>query len=356
MKKRITIKDIAEKSGVSIGTVHCALSGKPGVGEETRLRIQKIAREYGYRPNAVAASLKRKTLRIAAAFPGPTEDNRFYFTYVWEGVRDYMRTMSDFNVELLEVQYYDGLNNQADELTELLNHTEVDGLLTAGYTDIRGEMTIQRFVEKGIPVALVGMDLPRSGRLCCVQPNYQIIGRTLAELIIRQIPKDGEIILCAGDAALPPHYLIVQGFDSYLEEKGLRNSVYKLHANKINQENYDRIVRALQREEVVACCCVNARSSVMVGKALDQIGKSGQIIAVGSDLFHENFSYLGTGIFTNLLHKNPYLQAYLATKFLVEFVLRGIRPPMETVYVGSEIVFQSSMSMYENGQYKLLFK
>lgn len=355
MKKRITIKDIAEKSGVSIGTVHCALYGKPGVSEETRLRIQKIAKDYGYRPNAVAASLKRKTIRIAAAFPGPTEDNRFFFTYVWEGVRDYMRTMSDFNVELLEVQYYDGLNNQADELTDLLKHTEVDGLLMMGFTDIREKMAIQRFVEKDIPVVLVGMDLPQSGRLCCVKPDYQIIGRTLAELLVRQIPKDGEILLCAGDAAIPAHYLIVQGFDAYLEEKELKNPVYKVHTNKINQENYDRILRALQREEVTACCCVNARSSVMLGKALMQTGKAGQMPAVGSDLFAENFNYLRTGVFTNLLQKNPYMQAYLAAKFLVEYVLRGVRPPIDNIYVNSEIVFQSSMSMYENEEYKLLY-
>lgn len=358
MKKRITIKDIADKAGVSIGTVHCSLSGKPGVSQQTRLRIKKIARDLGYRPNAVAASLKRKTIRIAAALPGPTEDNRFYFTHVWQGVRDYMRSMGDFNVELLDVQYYSDygcVNNQAEELIELLEHTEVDGLLTMGYTDIRGKMSIQRFVEKDIPVVLVGTDLPQSGRLCCVKPNYRIIGRTLAELIIRQMPSDGGILLCAGDAAIPAHYLIAQGFDAYLEEKGLKNLVYKIHTNKMKEEDYNRIVRELQRPEVTACCSVNARGSVMLGKALIETGMAGQMTAVGSDLFEENFDYLRTGVFTNLLHKNPYMQAYFAAKFLVEFVLRGVRPPMDIVYVGSEIVFQSSMSMYENETYKLLF-
>ncbi|AZO94240.1 LacI family transcriptional regulator [Halocella sp. SP3-1] len=355
LDKRITIKDIAEKADVSISTVHCALAQKPGVSEQTRLRIQKIAKECGYRPNVVASSLKRKTIRIAAAFPGPTEDNRFYFTYVWEGVRDYMRTMSDFNVELFEVQYYDGPNTQADELNDLLQHTEVSGLLTLGHMGIYGEMSIQRFVEKDIPVVLINTDLPKSGRLCCVQPNYQIIGRTLAELITRQIPKNRSILLCAGDASIPAHYLIAQGFDAYLEEKGLNNPVYKIHSNKSKEEHYKRIVRELRREEVAACCSVNARSSVMLGKALVETGRDGQMTAVGSDLFEENFKYLREGVFTQLLQKNPYLQAYLAAKYLLEYVLRDVRPPMDTVYVGSEIVFQSSMPMYENGAYKLLF-
>ncbi len=355
MAKRITIKDIAQKAGVSIGTVHCALAGKPGVGEETRVRIQEIAKLNGYRPNAVAASLKRKTLRIAVALPGPTEDNRFYFSYVWEGVRDYMRTMNDFNIELLEVQYYEGLNNQADELTELLAHSEVDGLLTLGYTDIRGKISFQRFIDKNIPVMLVGNDLVQSGRLCCVQPNYQIIGRTMAELIVRQIPKDGRILICAGDASIPSHYLTVQGFDAYVQEKGLKNPILKVHTNQSNKDNYDRIFRELKNEDVAASCCVNARCSVMLGQALIETGKAGELIAVGSDLFEENFNFLRTGVFTQLVQKNPYTQAYLAAKYLVEYVYRGMRPPTDIVYVGSEIVFQSNMSMYENGDYKLLF-
>ena len=42
-----TIKDIAEKCGVSYTTVSRALSGHPYVKDETRERIIKIARQMG---------------------------------------------------------------------------------------------------------------------------------------------------------------------------------------------------------------------------------------------------------------------------------------------------------------------
>ena len=42
MKRRVTIKDIAAEAGVSLGTVHLALSDKPGVGAVTRERIRQI--------------------------------------------------------------------------------------------------------------------------------------------------------------------------------------------------------------------------------------------------------------------------------------------------------------------------
>ena len=56
----VTIYDIAEKSGFAAGTVSKAMNNYSGVNEETRRKIQQIAREMGYTPNANARSLKAK--------------------------------------------------------------------------------------------------------------------------------------------------------------------------------------------------------------------------------------------------------------------------------------------------------
>ncbi len=55
MKKNVTIKEIAQKTGFSVPTVSLALNDKAssvGLREETCRRIQKAAAELGYRPNA----------------------------------------------------------------------------------------------------------------------------------------------------------------------------------------------------------------------------------------------------------------------------------------------------------------
>lgn len=66
----ITIKDIAEKAGVSYATVSRALNGRAEVSPMTRSRIMALAEELGYEPNAVARSLvKRKTSTIALIVP-----------------------------------------------------------------------------------------------------------------------------------------------------------------------------------------------------------------------------------------------------------------------------------------------
>ena len=55
--RRTTIKDIAERAGVSKGAVSYALNGRPGVSEETRDRILAIADELGWYPNRAARAL-----------------------------------------------------------------------------------------------------------------------------------------------------------------------------------------------------------------------------------------------------------------------------------------------------------
>ena len=48
MKNKVTMKQIAERLGVSINTVSLVLNDKAGVGEETRLAVLRIAEETGY--------------------------------------------------------------------------------------------------------------------------------------------------------------------------------------------------------------------------------------------------------------------------------------------------------------------
>lgn len=69
MDKKVTIRDVAEKAGVSISSVHLALCGKAGVSDETRVRVRNAAQELGYTPNASASSLKRGARRIAILVP-----------------------------------------------------------------------------------------------------------------------------------------------------------------------------------------------------------------------------------------------------------------------------------------------
>ena len=64
----VTLKDIAERAGVSSMTVSRVMNGKRGaVSQETSERIKKIAQEMGYVPNSSARALASRSSRLITA-------------------------------------------------------------------------------------------------------------------------------------------------------------------------------------------------------------------------------------------------------------------------------------------------
>ena len=57
MSKRTTISDVAEKAGVSTGTVSAVLNERPTVRDETRERVLRAIDDLGYQPSASARRL-----------------------------------------------------------------------------------------------------------------------------------------------------------------------------------------------------------------------------------------------------------------------------------------------------------
>ena len=73
----VTLKDIAEKAGVSSMTVSRVMNGKTGtVSQHTSERIKKIAQEMGYVPNSSARALASRSSRLIAALLQEYDEER----------------------------------------------------------------------------------------------------------------------------------------------------------------------------------------------------------------------------------------------------------------------------------------
>lgn len=130
MKKNITMKDIAEKLGVSNVTVSKALNDKEGVSEELKTKIKKIAEEMGYRYNTLAKAMKEGQtynigVIIAERFTG--EHKSFYLQF-------YQHIS-----KLLDENQYSGILHilsQDDEkelnLPRIYHESKVDGFIILG--------------------------------------------------------------------------------------------------------------------------------------------------------------------------------------------------------------------------------
>ena len=57
MAERIRIKDIAERAGVSVGTVDRVLHDRPNVSKPAREKVEQALKEMNYQPNMYASAL-----------------------------------------------------------------------------------------------------------------------------------------------------------------------------------------------------------------------------------------------------------------------------------------------------------
>lgn len=71
----VTLREVAERAGVHPMTVSRALKGSLSVAEETRLNIQRIAKELNYIPNAAAQALVRGRSETIAVVTGPVSEH-----------------------------------------------------------------------------------------------------------------------------------------------------------------------------------------------------------------------------------------------------------------------------------------
>ncbi len=102
-----------------------------------------------------------------------------------------------------------------------------------------------------------------------------------------------------------------------------------------------------QYPEIQATFSVSARLSVLLAEIVAQANRSGQIRIIASDLFNETIHNIENGLVQNIIYKNPTRQAYLATKIMGDYILRGITPHSDIQYVESRVIFKSNLEYYK---------
>ena len=148
-----TIRDVAERAGVSVATVSHVINGTRKVAPETAERVRRAMEELDYHPNAVARSLRtRKTQVIGVVVSDIT--NPFFATLV--------RGAEDAALEAgysIVVCNSDETIEKENRYVQVLRRRRVDGMLLAPVGG--GENpAIWKLARQGVPFVFVDRRAP----------------------------------------------------------------------------------------------------------------------------------------------------------------------------------------------------
>jgi LacI family transcriptional regulator len=148
-QSRMTLKDVAQLAGVSAATASHALHGNGSVSKGTAARVREVADKVGYRPNLVAANLRRQKTQTIG-FILPTLANPFL-----------SQLAEAFYTECRRAHYTllcGTTNNEADleaHYVDLFLGHSCDGIVVGGPPD-----RLDEIVRAGVPAVLVDCHTP----------------------------------------------------------------------------------------------------------------------------------------------------------------------------------------------------
>ncbi len=155
MKKKVSLKDIAQKVGVSTALVSYVLNGRTEekrVGKEMATRIREAAEALHYRPNQIAKSLKTNrtnTIGLVVA------DINYRFT---SGVTRAIEAEAKKNNYTVILGSSDEDHVKFAELVNVLVNQQVDGLILVPVE--RSEHQIEYLKKHEIPFVLIDRNFP----------------------------------------------------------------------------------------------------------------------------------------------------------------------------------------------------
>jgi LacI family transcriptional regulator len=150
----MSLKKIADMTGLSIATVSHAINGTRAVSRESRDLVEAAAKEIGYKPNIAARMLRtQKSGTIALIIPGSDANPNagYFYMDVIMGIR---RKMVESNHELIISSYdpQDGSERSLNAL-QILKKQWIDGIILVPSANSRGQIEVIR--ELGLPFVLL---------------------------------------------------------------------------------------------------------------------------------------------------------------------------------------------------------
>lgn len=345
----VTIKDIASDLGVSLSTVHKAIYNKKGVGEETRKRILDYANAHDFQINRMASSLKRRPVRLAYVGVETDPSQNFYYRQLNASVRESYENYRAFNVELHCFICQDDCGEQLALLEKLFEerHDSLDGLLLVCTHEYSLNPILRRYHEAGIYVVTLHSDARNSTRECFVGTDNLMVGAMAQELALDLgIPENGQILLLGGSQEVSNHRMMRKAFREAMLRDRPDVDIIELFQGETVESTQKTLIKYLKAfSEISFIYSVTARSTYAMCCAIRELGLSGKMKAVGTDVFEELHPFFEDRSLTATIFQNFRQLADKALECLYILVTKE-RPVEEYLYQRSDIVIRSNARGY----------
>lgn len=245
---RATIKMIAEKSGVSVGTVDRVLHNRAYVKEDVRKKVLAIIKELDYKPNKAASALALSSKRKNYVVIVPNWIG-YVFTHFEEGLARAQVKLEDYNVHVEKWVYEQHDMKRCYEMLQKALVQQVDGVALCAAEDEMIRQQISALTAQNIPVITFHSDVRDSERVVFIGENATKAGRVAAEMLSKYMREGEETLIVYNRKEYASHQMRVNGFTERLQEVLPQHRYTVVEAQNDRQKTLALVSKCIKQNE-----------------------------------------------------------------------------------------------------------
>ena len=346
---KIRIKDIAERAGVSVGTVDRVLHERPNVSPKALEKVKKALEEMDYKPNMYASALAyNKSYTFYCIIP--KHESEAYWEEVEEGVTAACERRRDFRVSA-KMMYYNRFSVEtfAKTMAECLRQQPDGVIIVPSKLDVTRRYTDQLH-EQGVPFILLDSYMPDLKPLSFYGQDSFASGYFSARMLMMMAPKETEIMLMKqmrnGNVASKQQENRETGFRHYMHDHFPDVVIHEVNLSLDDKrEQYDVILEEFftKHPHVHHCITFNSKAH-LVGEFLLRSNRR-NIQIMGYDMVPKNAECVRQGSISFLIAQHAYMQGYACVESLFNaIVLKKEVDPVN--YMPIELLTKENIDFY----------
>lgn len=339
--------DIAEKAGVSIGTVDRVLHQRGEVSDETRDKILKIISDFDYRPNILASSLASKKVITFASLTPWAPDKDSFWSKPQEGIEKAIIQLRQYGINLK--QYFFKMDDPETLTKEAVKILELapDGILLAPWSKREALNFTNELDQRSIPYVFIDSDLKEAHPISFIVQNAVQSGYLAAKLIDYGVAPKSNILLIHITRDLENAYHLLQrekGFLDYFETiKSKSHQIVKIAVPSDETEIAMKINKCIAELSSIDAVFVSNSKVHLVAQFFSQFANRPKIL--GYDLISKNIDLLVENKIDFLLNQKPEYQGYMATNLLFDQIVRKEKVKSKN-YTSIDIITRENLEYY----------